>query len=149
MLSRVQVHRGAAVTADADGSFSYDPRQTAALQSLLPGQLLVDTLTYSISDGKGGVSNATVSITVTGANDAPVARNDEYRVDEDSRLVVSGRGVLENDTDVDTGDILTIATYNVTSALGAPVLVNSDGTFTYDPTGGPSGAGTRTGTNAA
>jgi VCBS repeat-containing protein len=95
----------------------------------------VDTLTYSISDGKGGVSNATVSITVTGANDAPTAQSDEYRVDEDSRLVVSGRGVLENDSDSDTGDTLAIATYNVTSALGAPVLVNSDGTFTYDPTG--------------
>jgi VCBS repeat-containing protein len=129
--------RGASVTIAADGGIEYDPRLSAELQALRPGQTLVDTVTYSISDGKGGVSNATVSITVAGANDAPIARNDEYRVDEDSRLVVSGRGVLENDTDVDAGDSLVVATYNVTSALGAPVLVNSDGTFTYDPTAVP------------
>ena len=42
---------------------------------------------------------------------------------------------VENDSDVDSGDSLVVATYNVTSALGAPVLVNSDGTFTLTLTG--------------
>ena len=48
-------------------------------------------------------------------------------------MVVSGAGVLENDTDADN-DSLFVETFDVTSARGAPVTVNPDGTFSYDPT---------------
>jgi len=126
--------RGAAVTVNANGSFRYDPRNVPALQSLKATNTASDTFTYTISDGKGGVATATATVTVQGQNDAPIAGNDSYRVDEDSKLVVSGQGVLENDSDPD-GDSIVVATFDVTSALGAPVTVNANGTFTYDPTG--------------
>jgi len=121
-------------TINANGGFRYDPRNVAVLQRLKATETASDTFTYTISDGKGGVSTATATVLVQGENDAPVAINDSYRVDEDSTLIVSGQGVIENDFDPD-GDIITVATYDVTSALGAPVTVNADGTFSYDPTG--------------
>ena len=44
---------------------------------------------------------ATVTITVTPVNDAPVAVNDSYNVNEDGTLNVAAPGVLANDTDAD------------------------------------------------
>ena len=49
---------------------------------------------------------ATVTITVTPVNDAPVAVDDTLRPTEDTALTVAAPGVLGNDTDVD-GDPLT------------------------------------------
>ncbi|HJN07594.1 MAG TPA: Ig-like domain-containing protein [Pirellulaceae bacterium] len=126
--------RGAAIVVNRDGSFQYDPRGVAGLQALSSIQNASDTFTYTISDMKGGVATATATITVQGENDAPIATDDSYRTDEDSKLIVSGQGVIENDIDVDDGDTITVVTFDVTSALGAPVTVNSDGTLTYDPT---------------
>ena len=48
---------------------------------------------------------ATVSVTVTPVNDAPVATNDAAATDEDTPLSVPAPGVLGNDSDVD-GDTL-------------------------------------------
>lgn len=51
-------------------------------------------------------------------------------------LDVMARGLLANDTDPD-GDPLTVTGFDSTSANGAAVSVNPDGSFTYDPTGVP------------
>lgn len=63
------------------------------------------TFSYTVSDGKGGVASATVTVTVTSSNQAPVARDDA------TGPVYSGEAVyidvLANDTDAD-GDPLTI-----------------------------------------
>src|SRR5207244_6793680 len=48
---------------------------------------------------------ATVNITITAVNDAPVAVNDSYTTAEDTTLNVAAPGVLSNDSDVD-GDSL-------------------------------------------
>ncbi|MDH4259948.1 MAG: tandem-95 repeat protein [Gammaproteobacteria bacterium] len=61
--------RGAAVTLGADGSFSYNPTVSAALQALAAGTSVVDSFNYSISDGKGGTDTASVNITVAGLNE--------------------------------------------------------------------------------
>jgi VCBS repeat-containing protein len=126
--------RGAAVVVNANGAFTYDPRTITQLQALAVGQSLADTFIYTISDGNGGTATSTVTVTVNGTNDVPVAIGDSYRVDEDSTLVVSGAGVLGNDSDPDTSDTITVGTFDVTSARGAPVSLNPDGTFSYDPT---------------
>ncbi len=85
-----------ALTFNADGSFSYTPA------SNFNG---TDTFTYQAKDVAGALSNiATVTITVTPVNDAPVAGNDAYSTNEDTALTVVAPGVLTNDTDVDTGD---------------------------------------------
>jgi VCBS repeat-containing protein len=58
--------RGAAVTVNADGSFTYNPTGVAEFQALGAGQSLTDTFTYTISDKAGATDTATVTVTVTG-----------------------------------------------------------------------------------
>ncbi|MFA9398732.1 MAG: Ig-like domain-containing protein [Clostridiaceae bacterium] len=65
-----------------------------------------DTITYTISDGNGETSKATINITVNPANHVPVAVDDEFYVEEYSFNNLLD--VLANDTDAD-GDILTIS----------------------------------------
>ena len=88
-------------------------------------------------------TEATVTITITGVNDAPVAVDDTGTTDEDSALLVSDPGVLGNDTDAE-GDTLTVAEVNgvvanvgprVTLTSGALLTLNADGSYTYDPNG--------------
>jgi VCBS repeat-containing protein len=112
-----------ALSLASDGSFTYTPD---------PNYNGVDTFTYEIDDGAGGTSQASVTITVTPVNDAPVAVDDGgYAVDEDSSLSVDiVSGVRTNDTDVD-GDGLSVS---VTSPPSDGVLVlSADGSFDYTP----------------
>ena len=89
-----------------------------------------DSFTYKVNDGDLDSNIATVTITVTPVNDAPVAVDDEYTVAEDTVLTVAAPGVLENDYDVD-GDVLNVA-LRTNVSHGVLVLL-SDGSFTYTP----------------
>jgi VCBS repeat-containing protein len=72
-----------------------------------------------------------------GTNHAPDAGDDTASTPEDTPLVGVAPGVLANDTDPDAGDTLTVTDFDGTSALGATVTVNPDGSYSYDPTGSP------------
>src|SRR5206468_3338955 len=66
-----------------------------------------DSFTYRANDGLTNSAVVTVNLTVKQVNDAPVARNDSYSVNEDTILMVPAvSGVLTNDSDAD-GDALT------------------------------------------
>src|SRR5690606_12597112 len=84
---------------------------------------------------------ATVTITVNqvgGGNNAPVAMDDAYMTDEGVTLnVLPADGVLDNDTDAD-GDTLTAVLG--TGASNGSVTLNADGSFTYTPNAGYTGA---------
>ena len=63
---------GAAITMNADGSFTYDPTASATLRALPQGQSATDTFTYRANDGHGGTGTATVTVTVSGTfHEAP------------------------------------------------------------------------------
>ena len=135
--------KGAAVTLNGDGSFSYDPTGSATLQAVPRGQTTTDTFTYRANDGHGATATATVTITAVGVNHPPIATPDSYAVNNDTVLSQSASGVLANDTDAD-GDTLVVdqlngtgvaAPFTGTSAKGAGVTLNGDGSFSYDPTG--------------
>src|SRR5205807_7347431 len=92
------------VSIDANGAgVHYDIG--AAFQYLRSAERAIDTFTYTMADAAGASSTASVTVTITGVNDAPVARNDAYSTDEDTTLTVAGPGVLANDSDVE-GDAL-------------------------------------------
>jgi hypothetical protein len=111
-------------TANLDGTVSYTPNTDFSG---------ADGFTYTVRDTSGNVSNAaTVSITVTAVNDAPVAFDDPFGVQQDSSGNVLD--VLANDTDVDTTDTLTITAVGPTDNLGT---ATTDGnTVTYTPAAG-------------
>jgi Big-like domain-containing protein len=116
------------VTVNADGSFDYTPN------SNFSGD---DSFSYRVNDGRGGLSNtATIRISVTPVNDAPVAAPDPYSTPAGQPLSVDAPGVLGNDTDPD-GDNLTAEL--VTQPTNGLVTLNQDGSFTYFPGAAASG----------
>jgi len=91
----------------------------------------VPVVSYTVSDGAGGTDTSTLTLSVTPANDAPVAITDAGSTDENTMLTVStGGGVLVNDSDID-GNTLTVSAVNgVLADVGRPVAGTGGGTFT-------------------
>ncbi len=118
------------LTLAADGSYSYAPN--AAAQGLDDGETGVDVFSYTASDGTASDS-ATLTVTVSGANDAPVAADDSASTDEDS-AGISGN-LLANDTDVD-GETLTMANPGTYVGTYGTLTVAADGSYTYTPGAG-------------
>ncbi|HAO61977.1 MAG TPA: hypothetical protein DCQ90_08780 [Erysipelotrichaceae bacterium] len=108
------------LTLNADGSFSYTPNAN------FNG---IDSFTYTLSDGTL-TDTATVTITVNPVNDAPVAQDDSYIIDEDNPLSVPAAGVMENDSDVD-GPSLNVSLLSDVS--NGTLVLNPDGSFEYTP----------------
>jgi VCBS repeat-containing protein len=109
---------------NSDGSFTFTP---------LANFNGATSFTYRAVDNATppAQSNvATVTITVAAVNDAPSAVNDSYNTPEDTPLVVTGAGVLANDTD-DGPPPLTVAL--VANVTNGTLTLNPNGSFTYTP----------------
>ena len=104
-----------------DGTFTYTPDADF---------FGTDSFTYEVTDGNGGTAEATVNIMVDPVNDAPVANDDNFTVDEDDALTLPLDVLLINDTDVD-GDSLAIG--NVIAPASGTLTFGANGTFTYTP----------------
>ena len=126
----------ASVSAPAHGTASINANGTIAYVPAA-GYSGGDSFTYSINDGQGGTSSATVSVTITNVNDAPVAANDSYSTNKNVTLTVSAAGVLANDTDAD-GD--TLSAIGVVGPSHGSLSLNADGSFIYTPAANYSGA---------
>jgi VCBS repeat-containing protein len=109
------------LTLNDDGSFTYTPAAN------FNG---TDSFSYRASDGLLTSSPATVTITVTAVNDAPVAAADAYSTVEDTALTVGAPGVLGNDSDPD-GDTLSALVGSEPS--NGTLTLNASGSFTYVP----------------
>ncbi|MDP1929797.1 MAG: DUF4347 domain-containing protein [Thiobacillus sp.] len=61
------------LTLNADGSYSYVvDNNNAAVQALRSSDTLTETFNYSLQDMVGALDSSTLTITITGSNDAPV-----------------------------------------------------------------------------
>lgn len=129
------------------------------LDFLAKGQTLTITYKMGFSDGlASGTASYNLSIGVTGTDDAPVAnadtndadtvteagnRNNSQNDTPDDRQAVGN--VLTNDTDVDTGDTITVAGFaagtqtgpistgvgNTITGIYGTLTLGSDGAWTY------------------
>ena len=102
---------GGLITINPDGSYDFDAN--GEFNELGAGEFEVTEVTYSISDGNGGTDTTTVTITVVGTNDGPVAVDDTGSTDAGTPTVID---VLANDSDPDD-DVLSIVP-------GSPVAEN-------------------------
>lgn len=130
---------GASLTIQADGSFFYDPKD--AYGFLAAGESAIEEFSYRASDGRGGIDDAVVSVTVMGedpptANQAPVAVDDHFTVEAGAGCTGD---LLQNDYDND-GDALTVLSFGGQAAgssqilaSGASLSVQTDGRFVYQP----------------
>jgi len=109
----------------------YDPN--GQFESLAFGETATDTFRYTISDDHGGTDTATVTVTISGVNDAPTAVGDDND-STDGASSFTTANVLLNDSDPDSSDTLSVSALDTSGTAGL-VTNNSDGTFGYDPNG--------------
>lgn len=116
---------------DGAGSVSWNfDVDNAAIQFLAVGQTLTQTYTVTVSDGQGGSVSQPVTITITGANDAPVVQNVSAAATEDGAPVTAAFSADDLDSDDNAGSL----TYVVTSTPSEGSVVNNgDGTFSFNP----------------
>jgi hypothetical protein len=88
-----------------------------------------DVFTYTMSDGNL-TDTAVVNISVDNENDAPMAVDDSYTVNEDSSNNVLD--VLANDSDIDVGDTLSLVAVS-TPVNGTAVISGTTILYTPDP----------------
>ncbi len=120
------------VTLQSSGTFVYTPRAN------FNGS---DSFIYQIKDDLEGIAEANVIITIRAVNDAPVAVNDSYNVNEDNQLIVPASGLLSNDTDIDNDTLSVNPVARVAPQFGQ-LAIASNGGFTYTPDNNFSGTDT-------
>ncbi len=138
---------GGLITLAANGDAIFDPN--GAFNDLGLDETRDTTFAYTVTDPAGNTSSATVTVTVTGANDGPTAVNSSYTVDADeSAGDVDGNAITDDtgagaDSDPD-GDALTVVAVNGSAAnvgtavagdMGGLFTINVDGTVDFDANG--------------
>ena len=113
------------LTFNSDGSYSFDAGHQS-YQHLAAGNTALVVTSYTVSGGHGGKATATLSITVTGTNDKPVAAVDSVDGKEDATITGSVAG---NDTDADDGAVLS---YAVVGQTPVGFTLDADGSYTLD-----------------
>ncbi|MFR0689573.1 retention module-containing protein, partial [Enterobacterales bacterium AE_CKDN230030158-1A_HGKHYDSX7] len=106
----------------ADGSWSYVAN--SAFNELKVGEQLTDTFTVKAADG----TSTSVTVTINGTNDKPVAFAGTASTDENNVL----QGQLPVASDIDG----TIASYELVSGVGqgkGSLTLNADGSYSFDP----------------
>jgi VCBS repeat-containing protein len=107
---------------DAQGRWTYSADNTqTAVQSLEAGAQITDSITVSTADG----TTHTLTVTLTGTNDAPVLQAQTQSVTEDGAALTGQMHA----TDVDTGDTLRFDLPNPVAGF----TLDADGSYRFDP----------------
>ncbi|MGH1420153.1 MAG: Ig-like domain-containing protein, partial [Hyphomicrobiaceae bacterium] len=130
---------GGTFSIDAAGVVTFDP--DGDFEDLAVGATRDTTLTYEISDGNGGTDTATITVTVTGVNDAPTATNDAFTgVTEDDGAAILGNALTADngsgiDSDPDGDALMVTAQTGVAGSNGGTFSIDAAGVVTFDPDG--------------
>ncbi|NNF97161.1 MAG: tandem-95 repeat protein, partial [Halobacteria archaeon] len=118
-------------TSDASGWLSFDAATRTFTGTPLNADVGTTTVTVTADDGNGGTVSDTFDIVIINVNDAPVANNDAFIVNEGSTTTLDLAG---NDIDVDDG--LDLTSINIVSGpTNGAITVNADGTVDYTHNG--------------
>jgi VCBS repeat-containing protein len=109
-----------------NGKVQFDPGRD--FDYLAAGESRVVVVDYRIEDEHGASSSSTVTITVAGANDGPIAKADSATTSRDSGVVID---VLANDYDPDNGALLTVTAASVKPGQGSVSIVENE--IRFDP----------------
>lgn len=100
-----------------------------AVQAIRLGESLIDSLPYTVSDGKGGTATAYLNVSVYGSNDLPTVAATVAAVAEDIQPAFSG--FLATPTDIDAHDVLSFVPLQNVMGMYGSLNVAVDGSFTY------------------
>ncbi|MEQ8246257.1 MAG: VCBS domain-containing protein, partial [Alphaproteobacteria bacterium] len=112
------------LTVNADGSYTFDIADAA--QGLDDGESAVETFTYEVTDGDV-VSTQTITVTITGSNDGPVAQAETVSGNEDAGQLTGNLDAADVD-----GDELTFSLQGDGEGQYGQLTVNADGSYTFD-----------------
>ena len=123
------------ISINADGSYTYTLNGDASnVMSLVEGEHVEDTFSYTLIDKAGNSDTATITINVEGTNDASVIINDTNTITElnndDSSNLVSGN-ILANDSDVDDGANFSVTNTGLIEGNYGTLTLNADGSYEY------------------
>ncbi len=116
------------IVVNADGTYTYTLNNDSPLvQSLGEGESVEEIFEFSVTDDKGATSTSSITITITGTNDAPTITNTSATINEHASKI---EGTLPQAEDVDSNDN---HTYSVEDGKGlyGTLIVNADGTYSY------------------
>ncbi|MCH9812829.1 MAG: tandem-95 repeat protein [Epsilonproteobacteria bacterium] len=105
---------------DDEGNYTYTPHAN------YNG---TDTIVVQVSNQDGLSDTATLTFTIEAVNDTPIAEEDSANVNENATLVIGVDMLLANDTDVDSGDILSVTTVTAPLGKGSVSFENDQVTF--------------------
>lgn len=100
-----------------------------AIQALGQGESLVDSLSYTVSDGKGATGTGTLHVTINGTNDIPTVASTVATISEDLQPLLAG--FLTTPTDVDAHDSLSFVPLQNVMGMYGSLTVAVDGSFSY------------------
>ncbi|TDF83792.1 VCBS domain-containing protein [Pseudomonas sp. H9] len=115
----------AGFTLSNDGSYSFDPNNTA-YQYLAAGQTLKLTIPITANDGHGGTASQNLVITLTGTNDVPLFSAIAERFATEGAAPLTGQLIA---SDIDTSDSLTFSTASNIAGFN----LNGNGSYSFDP----------------
>jgi len=109
---------------------SYDPN--GQFDYLGAGESATDSFVYTLSDDQGGTDTETVTVTITGIDDALVAADDTASVTEDGVPNPVTGNVLSNDSDPDDGPLaVAAADTGVRAGSYGSLTLGANGDFSY------------------
>ncbi|MFY3317950.1 VCBS domain-containing protein, partial [Achromobacter ruhlandii] len=99
------------------------------VQALAEGQKVTDTITVTVNDGHGGFATETITVELTGTNDAPtITGTATGKIQEGSNQALTGQLTQH---DVDTNDTHTWSLSNDGKGQSGTVTVDQTGKWTY------------------
>ncbi|WP_421789843.1 Ig-like domain-containing protein [Hyphobacterium sp.] len=132
-ISQINVGSTTGTAALNGGQVTYTPG--SGFDSLATGQTGNDSFGYSVSDPGGLQASGTMTITITGANDAPDAADDAININEESAATDVTSALLANDNDPDSGETAQLVITAIDSAGAQGEVTLTNGVVTYDPNG--------------
>ncbi len=135
-----------------DGSYSFTPNATA--NALQKDVIVTEQVIYTVSDGQGGTANATLTLTIVGTNDTPLATAFPDQSNYEGSVISVNAAAAFIDPD---GDVLTFSAtglpagleINPTSGVVSGVVANgaaNDGPYLIVVTANDGKGGTITST---
>ncbi|WP_065204678.1 retention module-containing protein [Shewanella woodyi] len=127
----------------ADGSYTYLlTTDSADVQSLSQGELVTDSFSYQLLDADGDIVTLTLSIDITGTNDAPIITTTFGEAsgvviesgNEDDGTIIPGEPVVGGTltaTDIDNGAQLSWSFTPQTNNFGSFSLDSTTGVWSY------------------
>ncbi|SEW10355.1 Ca2+-binding protein, RTX toxin-related [Cognatiyoonia koreensis] len=135
----VPANGGGLVTIAQDGTVTFDPN--GEFDELAPGETAEVTVEYTVTDPSGATSTETVTITVNGINDGPVATDNTYTFDPteaagdvDGNVITDDTG-NGSDSDPENDNLSVSAVGGAAAGVGAAVAGDNGGLFTIGADG--------------